>query len=225
MHVQSVQFLQQFVGYFLFLHLGEQVKRQNFSWVLFPQRFPLSTCSSFLPFSFVGRNNSLTWKHYNWLVHKSCLLVTDATNHWFYACDQKSDRTIINLWNALVFLLKYAWSFDDCGTIIRTCFYSSINFSLFCRTRFKIRFFTVLQNTLHLTVGCDDINRLVLIEISFMGDSFVLIITLAVIDPMRLVVAISKHFKWESVSCCVELSTKDSLFLNFFLLSKNALVN
>ena len=34
---------------------------------------------------------------------------------------------IINLWNAQLFLLKLAWSFDYCGTIIRTCFYSSIN--------------------------------------------------------------------------------------------------
>ena len=53
-------------------------------------------------------------------------------------------------------------------------------------------------------------------EISFMGDSFVLMITLSVIDPMRLVAAISKHFKGEIVSCFVELSTKDSHYLNFF---------
>ena len=52
-----------------------------------------------------------------------------------------------------------------------------LTFLLFCRARFTIKFFTVLQNTLHLTVGCVDINRLVLIEISFMGNSFVLMIT------------------------------------------------
>ena len=70
-----------------------------------------------------------------------------------------------------------------------------LTFLCFAEHASKSDFFTVLQNTLHLTVGCDDINRLVLIKISFMGDSFVLIITLSVIDPMRLVVAISKHFK------------------------------
>ena len=68
-------------------------------------------------------------------------------------------------------------------------------------------FFAFLQNTLYLTLGYDDINRHtyqceliyphiipVLIETSFMEDSLVCIITLPVIDPVRLV-AIIKHLK------------------------------
>ena len=36
---------------------------QKWSWLLLPPRFYLTTCSSLLPFSFVGRNK-FTWQHF-----------------------------------------------------------------------------------------------------------------------------------------------------------------
>ena len=63
------------------------VRRQKHSQILLPPRFSLTTCSSFLPFTFVGRNN-FTWRHYtlNWypgrfLVAKVGRHVTFKTTH------------------------------------------------------------------------------------------------------------------------------------------------
>ena len=71
----------------------------------------------------------------------------------------------------------------------------------------------------------------VLIKSLFVGDSYVFIKTLPVIDPLQLV-AISKHFK-RGIDCsvlCIAKLERLSLFLNFlllffYLLSKNAFEN